>query len=369
MVARLLPVHALLEDRRALADFKNIDDRIRLEQVLAAADRAARHVGGRLDDGFNLGGLFERRAVERVAALVRVEGLLLAADSLGRHGFRDNGSRGQVELEPVALDIGAARVGDHIDIVDANVAKKAVEAFDEIAARLIKGALGEVLQERLQPLRRREGELILGDRSDGDPVAGQRAEQVAQIEVGLLLHGRRDFAGPPVEFVYRHDLALGYVVGQREAGGILRLERENPLLALGGRLARGGIDQAAVHRVSDVVFEQLDPDVVRTRILGGVISQGRARHGFQVAVDVDDARADREHVAGDAHGAAGNNRAFLEELICDLAPLQIDDLLLLVQLRVEQVAVLVVANALVVFGRVESVSRDGHRVFAPCFRS
>ena len=147
MVARLLPVHALLEDGRALADLEDVHDGIGVEQVFAAAHRAASDVAGDLDDGLHLGRLLERRGVDRIAALVDVEGLLLAAHRLGSDGFGHQGRGGQIALMPEALDVGASGVGDRLHAVVIDAADEGVEAPHQIASGLVEGALGQVLNQ------------------------------------------------------------------------------------------------------------------------------------------------------------------------------------------------------------------------------
>jgi len=110
------------------------------------------------------------------------------------------------------LDIGSARVGDHLDVLAVVVADEAVESLDQITAGLVVGPLGQVLEQRVQPLGGREGELILGDRRHGDAASGQCPEQVLQVEVRFFADGRRHVAGFAVELVDSDHLALGHVV-------------------------------------------------------------------------------------------------------------------------------------------------------------
>ncbi|CAM3043147.1 hypothetical protein DINO107042_06135 [Dichelobacter nodosus] len=224
MVARLLPVHSLLEDGRPLADLEDVHYGIGIEQVFTAAHRAASDVAGDLDDGFHLGRLLERRGVDRIAALVDVEGLLLAAHRLGGDGFGHQGRGRQIPLMPEALDVGASGVGDRLHAVVVDAADKGVEATHQVASCLVEGALGEILNQGFEPLCGSEGELILGDRGDGDPAARQRAQQIPQVEVGFLLYRGRDVAALAVELVDRDHPALGHVVGQHLAAGVRRLE-------------------------------------------------------------------------------------------------------------------------------------------------
>lgn len=53
-----------------LADLEDVHHGIGVEQVFAAAHRAASDVAGNLDDGLHLGRLLERRGVDRIAALL-----------------------------------------------------------------------------------------------------------------------------------------------------------------------------------------------------------------------------------------------------------------------------------------------------------
>ncbi len=62
------------------------------------------------------------------------------------------------------MDIGSARVGDHLDIGSIHRTDKAVETADQIASRLIEGTLGKVLQQRIESFSGGKGELVFGDR-------------------------------------------------------------------------------------------------------------------------------------------------------------------------------------------------------------
>ena len=152
MVTRLLPVHAFLEDGRPLADLEDVHDGIGIEQVFAAAHRAASDVAGDLDDGLHLGRLLERRGVDRIAALVDVEGFLLTAHRFGGDGFRYQGRGGQIALMPEALDVGASGVGDRLHAVVVDAADKGIEATHQVASGLIEGAFGEILNQGIEPL-------------------------------------------------------------------------------------------------------------------------------------------------------------------------------------------------------------------------
>ena len=66
-----------------------------------------------------------------------------------------------------------------------------------------------------------------------------------------------------------------------------------------------------------------------------------------MAINVDKAGVDHQHVVCDVRDAAGDDRSFLKQLVADLSSLGNDDVLLLVQFRIEQIAVLMVADALV----------------------
>ena len=257
---------------------------------------------------------------------------------------------------PEALDIGPPGVGDRLHAVVVDAADEGVEAPHQIASGLIEGALGQVLNQGIQSLGGGEGELVLGDRGDGDPAARQRTQQIPQVEVGLLLHRGRDIAALAVELINRDHPALGHVVGQRLAAGIRRLEGERPFFPFGGRLAGGRIDQGRVLGVAVVVFQQLHVNVIGPAGGGRIIGQGRAAHLFQMAVDVDHARGQGQDVGGRADLEAHDNGAFLEQDVGDLAPLQIDDVLLLVEFGIQQVAILMVTDALVVLGRVECLA-------------
>lgn len=118
------------------------------------AHRAASDVAGDLDDGFHLGRLLERRGVDRIAALVDIEGLLLAAHRLGGDGFGHQGRGGQIALMPGSPDaVGPSGAGDRLHaavVVDA--ADEGVEAPHQIASGLVEGALGQILNQGIEPL-------------------------------------------------------------------------------------------------------------------------------------------------------------------------------------------------------------------------
>ena len=59
---------------------------------------------------------------------------------------------------------------------------------------------------------------------------------------------------------------------------------------------------------------------------------------------------------GRADLEAHDDGAFLEKDVGDLAPLQVDDVLLLVEFGIQQVAILMVTDALVILGRVECLA-------------
>ena len=224
VVAGLLPVRSFLKDRRALAHLEDIHHRVGDEQVLAAPDGAAGDVGDDLHDGLDLSGFLERRVVEGIAPGADHVGLLFTPDRFDRRGLGHQGGCGQVFLQAEPLDIGSARVGDHLDVLAVVVADEAVESLDQITAGLVVGPLGQVLEQRVQPLGGREGELILGDRRHGDAASGQCPEQVLQVEVRFFADGRGHVAGFAVELVDSDHLALGHVVGQRLAARVVILE-------------------------------------------------------------------------------------------------------------------------------------------------
>ena len=356
MVAGLLPVHPLLEDGRPLADLENVHHRIGIEQIFTAADRTASDVAGNLDDSFHLGRLLERRGVDRVTALVDVEGLLLAAHRFGGNRFGHLGRGGQIALMPEALDVGASGVGDCLDAIVVGAADERVETFHQVASGLVEGSLGQVLDQRIEALGGGEGELVFSNRRNRDPAAGERAQQIPQVEIGLLLHRRGDIAGLAVEFVDGDDSALGDVIRQRLSTGIHSLERQNPFFALGGGFAGGRVDQAGVLGVTVTVFQQFDINVFRSTGGGRVIGQRCAIHLFDMTVDVDHAGSQGQDIGDRAHFQPGQDRAFVEQDVGDLAPLLVDEILLLVEFGIQQVAVLVVADALVVLGQVECLA-------------
>ncbi len=356
MVAGLLPVDAFLKNGGTLTDLQNIHDRIGIEQILTAADRATGHIGGHLHNGFHLRGLFERRGVHRITALADVVGFLFTTHRLDGHRLGNQCGGGQIPLMAKALNVGPARVGDHLDIGIIHRADKAVETADQIASRLIEGTLGKVLQQRIETFGSGKGELVFGDRGNRNPAAGQRAQQVAQIQIGFFLHRRRDIAGLPVEFVNRHHLALGHVVGKRQAGGVGGLQGQHPFLALGGGFTCGRIDQRRVLRVAVIVFEQLGIDIVRTAGGGGIIGQGGSGDRFHMAVDIDHARRQGEHVILYRDIETAQNRSFLEKDIGNLAALEVDQFLLFIELGIEQIPVLMIADAFVVLGGIECIS-------------
>ena len=123
------------------------------------------------------------------------------------------------------MDVGAARVGDHLDVLAVVVADEAVEPLDQITSGLVVGALGQILEQRVQPLGGGEGKLILRDRCDRDPTSGQRPEKVLQVEVRFFPDGGCHIAGLTVELVEGDHLALGHVVGQRLTARVVILER------------------------------------------------------------------------------------------------------------------------------------------------
>ena len=127
----LPPVHALLIDRRALAHLDDVHDRVGLQQVLAAAHRAAGDIRNDTDDGLDLAGRLERCAAQRVAPAADVVGLLFAAHRLGGDGLGRQGGRGQVLLQTIALDVGAPGVGDHFHGGAVVAADETVQPFDQ----------------------------------------------------------------------------------------------------------------------------------------------------------------------------------------------------------------------------------------------
>ena len=72
-----------------------------------------------------------------------------------------------------------------------------------------------------------------------------------------------------------------------------------------------------------------------------------------MAVDVDHARGQGQDVGGRAELETHDDGAFLEQDVGDFTPLQVDDVLLLVEFGIQQVAILMVTDALVILGRVE----------------
>ena len=148
-------------------------------------------------------------------------------------------------MQAVALDVGAPGVGDDLDALAVAAADEAVEPVDQVAARLVEGPLGQVVEQRVQPFGRREGELVLGDGGDRDAVARQGARQVPEMHAGLLLHGGGHLAGGPVELVDGHHPARGHVVGQRIARGVALGQGQHPLLALAVGSPVAGLMSAA----------------------------------------------------------------------------------------------------------------------------
>ena len=132
--------------------------------------------------------------------------------------------------------------------------------------------------------------------------------------------------------------------------------RERPFFPLCGRLAGGGIDQGRVLGVAVVVLQQLHVNVIGSAGGGRVRGQSRTAHLFQMAVDIGHARGQGQDAAGRADLEAHDNGAFLEQDVGDLAPLQVDNVLLLVEFGIQQAAILMVADALVVLGRVECLA-------------
>ncbi len=102
-----------------------------------------------------------------------------------------------------------------------------------------------------------------------------------------------------------------------------------------------------------VVLEQLDVDGVGARVGGRIVGEKRPGHPLDGALDVDGAVGHGQDVAGDRHSEALDHRPLPKEPVGDLGALAVQDVLLLVELGVEQVAVLVVAHPLVVLGGVE----------------
>ena len=303
--------------------------------------------------------------LERAAKDERVKAIVLRINSPGGtvtasdiiyHELKNFKTSRKLPIVASIMDVGASGVGDRLHAVVVDAADKGVEATHQVASGLVEGALGQVLNQGIEPLGGGEGELVLGDRGDGDPAARQRAQQVPQVEVGLLLHSGRDIAALAVELVDWDHPALGHVVGQRLAAGVRRLERKNPFFPLGGGLAGGRIDQGRVLGVAVVVLQQLHVNVIGSAGGGRVIGQSRAAHLFQMAVDVDHARGQGQDVGGRADLEAHDDGAFLEQDVGDLAPLQVDDVLLLVEFGIQQVAILMVTDALVILGRVECLA-------------
>jgi hypothetical protein len=53
---------------------------------------------------------------------------------------------------PEALDVGASGVGDRLHAVVVDAADEGVEAPHQIASGLVEGALGQVLNQGIEPL-------------------------------------------------------------------------------------------------------------------------------------------------------------------------------------------------------------------------
>ena len=178
IIAGLLSVHAFLKNGRALAYFEDIRHRIRGQQILVAFHRVAGDIGNDLDDGLDLGALLQWCAVKGIAPSADVVCLLLAAHRFGGSGFGSHRGCRQVFLQAITLDIGPFGVSDDFDVVPVAVTDKAVQPIDQVAARLVEGSFGRVLEQRIQALGRNEGELILSDGRDRDATAGNRLQEI-----------------------------------------------------------------------------------------------------------------------------------------------------------------------------------------------
>ncbi len=259
-----------------MGDLENVDDGIRREEILPAADRAAGDVLQDLYDRLDLRRLFEGAAVQAVAPLPGVEGLLLAADALrGERGGHDGRGR-EVLLEAVSLDVGAASVRHDFDVERVDVpADEAVEASDEIAPCLVVGPLRDVLEERVEPLGRLEGELLLRDRVNVDPTAVERPAEIPNVDLRLFLHDCDDRPGRPVELVDRDEPPRGRVRREVEKRRVALPEGHRPALPFCRRLARRGIDESGILRDAEIELRELDPDEVEAFGLRGVVDEVR----------------------------------------------------------------------------------------------
>ena len=129
----------------------------------------------------------------------------------GRRLRHQNG-RGKVSLEPVPLDVGAARIGDDVNVVSVVGSDEAVESLDQVAPRLAVDPLCQVLKKLVQSLGRGKGKLVLIDGGNGDAASRERAQEVLQIHVGFLLDRGRYLARFPVELVDGDDAALAVTI-------------------------------------------------------------------------------------------------------------------------------------------------------------
>ena len=90
--------------------------------------------------------------------------------------------------------------------------------------------------------------------------------------------------------------------------------------------------------------------------LGRIVGESGARHGLEMAVEVHHAAAHRHDMVRGLGHAARQDRALPENLIGQFLPLVDLNVVLLVEFGIEQVPVLMVADALVIPRRVERVA-------------
>ncbi len=163
MVTRLLPVDAFLKNSGSLTDFQNINNRIGIEKIFASTHRSTRHIGGDFHNGFHLCGFLEGSGIDRIATLIDVISLLLTANRFGGHRFRNQCRSRQIALMTKTLNVRSACIGDYLHIGVIHRTDKTVKTVDQIAACLIEGTLGKVLQQRIETFGSSKRELILGD--------------------------------------------------------------------------------------------------------------------------------------------------------------------------------------------------------------
>ena len=78
-------------------------------------------------------------------------------------GSRHGGGGWGLSLESIALNVGTSGIGDDLDGMAIVIAEETVKTIDEVMTGLIEGALGEVMQKRVETFGGLHGKLSLGD--------------------------------------------------------------------------------------------------------------------------------------------------------------------------------------------------------------